>query len=341
MIVAAIELFAGIGGFAEASEQWLTVLRAIDVNHLCRQVYTANHPARFDIRCIEGLTAEELAAHRETLWWLSPPCQPFTRRGKQGDIDDPRSAALRNLLKIIADVRPVALALENVPPFAESRAANMLRETLHRADYHWTEYVVCPTQFGIANRRRRFYLCAQRKNRAPLSSVTLEVPSLLPNEFENPHSESRFHPRVANEQGLGIGSQSRRSVAATMIPENSDDPSLLVPTNILRDYANAIDIVDPQDDSAVTACFTSAYGRSPVRSGSFVRDRLGIRYFCPREILRFLGFTRDFVLPSGLSRRQAWSLVGNSISVDVVRWLLKMTFSFDRRAAEKSHEASR
>ncbi len=341
MIVAAIELFAGIGGFAEAAKHRLTVSRAIDVNHLCRRVYTANHPARFDIRSIEGLTAEELAAHRETFWWLSPPCQPFTRRGKQGDIDDPRSAALANLLKIIANVRPIALALENVPPFAESRAANLLRETLHRSGYHWTEYCVCPSQFGIANRRRRFYLCARRSLASPSSGATPGARSSSNGQPQHSLSASLVLPRLGKEQGIEIGLKPHRSISATMIPDNSDDPSLLVPSNILRDYAHAVDIVDPHDDSAVTTCFTSAYGRSPVRSGSFVRDRLGIRYFCPREILRFLGFPHEFNLPSGLSRRQAWTLVGNSISVDVVRWLLETTLCSDHLATETTNEARR
>ena len=74
--------------------------------------------------------------------------------------------------------------------------------------------------------------------------------------------------------------------------------------------------------ASVTACFTSAYGRSPVRSGSYLATAAGIRRFSPAEILRLLGFPADYELPPEMTLRNAWRLVGNSLSVPAVRTVL-------------------
>ena len=70
-------------------------------------------------------------------------------------------------------------------------------------------------------------------------------------------------------------------------------------------------VVRGDDPAAITSCFTSAYGKSPVRSGSYLITSDGLRRFSPEEILRLLGFPRWFSLPPELRPRTAWKLVGN------------------------------
>jgi hypothetical protein len=82
----------------------------------------------------------------------------------------------------------------------------------------------------------------------------------------------------------------------------------------------------------LTACFTSAYGRSPVRSGSYLAlapraectgdDPPPLRRFSPAEVLRLLGFPAAFRLPPELPRDAAWHLAGNSLSLPAVRAVL-------------------
>jgi hypothetical protein len=99
-------------------------------------------------------------------------------------------------------------------------------------------------------------------------------------------------------------------------------PSLRVDPGLVRRYRHAMDIVDPEDPAAVTACFTSAYGHSPVRSGSYLQTPSGLRRFSPAEILRLLGFPATFTLPPKLPLAAAWRLVGNSLSIPAVRHVL-------------------
>lgn len=282
-----LELFAGIGGCAAALRGTTAeVVAAVDINRSALEVYRHNFSHPIQTCTIESLSAAWFADWQADLWWLSPPCQPYTRRGKQLDLEDPRSQALLMLLERIEQVQPDYVALENVPPFATSQARTRLCAILARCGYDVAEQILCPTELGIPNRRRRYYLLA---GKSPLRTL----PTCEP---------------VAS------------SLADYLDAEV--DRSLDVSPEFVQQYAGALDLVDWHDRQAVTSCFTAAYGRSPVRSGSYLRSPTGVRRFSPTEILRLLGFPSDYRLPSELAPAKAWPLVGNSLSVSVVRHLL-------------------
>lgn len=291
-----LELYCGIGGCAAALPPTARVAAALDINTRALTAYRHNfphHPAQ--ARTLDNLPTAELAALGADLWWLSPPCQPFTHRGLRRDADDPRARSLLAMIDQIAAVRPHAIALENVPGFEGSRCHSRLRETLDRAGYHVRETLLCPTDLGVPNRRRRFYLAARLDT-----------------------------PPAPWGTGQWTGARLPDLVDHTLHPSPPD--ALRVPREIQERFPHALHIVDPHDPDAVTACFTAAYGRSPVRSGSYLRlpppadDRL--RRFAPHEILRLLGFPASYTLPPDLPPSKAWPLVGNSLSVPAVRAVL-------------------
>lgn len=282
-----LELFCGIGGCAQAlAGAPAQVVGALDINHRALEVYRNNFPHPTEVRTLESVAAEGLRRYRAQLWWLSPPCQPFTRRGRRRDDLDPRSRALLHLIGLVEKARPAYLALENVPGFRGSRTHGLLLRTLIRAGYHVHEELLCPSELGVPNRRRRYYLLAGRQ--------ALVAP-----------------PAAAT---------GRRSLSSYLEAEPAAD--LLLDPEIARRYRGALHLVDAGSRDAVTTCFTSAYGRSPVRSGSFLHTRRGPRRFSPREVLRLLGFPDRFRLPPGLPRDLAWRLAGNSLSLLPVRRLL-------------------
>ncbi|MEZ6120667.1 MAG: DNA cytosine methyltransferase [Pirellulaceae bacterium] len=293
VVVRCLELFSGIGGFACAMPKNFQVAAALDIDQDCQAVYQANFSHPCHCVSLESVAADELGEFQADLWWMSPPCQPFTRRGNQRGLADARSQAFLNLVDCFRTVRPTFLALENVPPFAESAAAGLLRNTLRQLGYHWLEGTLCPTQLGIANRRQRFYLLASR---------------------DQPFPDHVFRP-VSGNAGV-------RRVADVLEPSAETLPGLRLSRETLDRYQVAMHTVDANDTNAVTACFTSAYGRSPVRSGSYLRTGNEVRRFSPTEIAAMLGFPADFQFPNSLSLRRQWSLVGNSLSVDVVRHVL-------------------
>ncbi|MEO1366923.1 MAG: hypothetical protein AAFX50_07070, partial [Acidobacteriota bacterium] len=118
----------------------------------------------------------------------------------------------------------------------------------------------------------------------------------------------------------------RRRLASLL--DDGDDPDLLLAEGTARRYRHAVDVVERGDPGAVSGCFTSAYGRSPVRSGSYLATSSGPRFFAPHEVLRLLGFPADYRLPAWAStspkgRKKAWRLAGNSLSLPAVRHALR------------------
>ena len=56
---------------------------------------------------------------------------------------------------------------------------------------------------------------------------------------------------------------------------------------------------------------------SPLKS-------LGLRYFTPREISRLMGFPDEFSFPEETTRIQRYRVLGNSLNVTVVAFLIKI-----------------
>lgn len=302
-----LELFSGIGGFAAAvSGSRFKVVGAIDINRLATGVYQKNFLHPVAELTLESISLERLAQYQADFWWLSPPCQPFTSRGLGRDSEDPRSQALIQLLSAIERLQPAFVLLENVGRFGSSRMAAKMRETLHRLGYQTFECLICPTQIGIANRRLRYYLVATKQ----------------PEFTEFPLEQFAWNEEIA-QTPCQFHSLFTRRVQDVLIEANWNHPELRVAPNLVDRYAESINWVDIDDSQAISCCFTSAYAKSPVYSGSYLRRGNQVRYFCPLEIARLLGFSPAFEFPSELTFRQRWNLIGNSLSVDVVRMLLK------------------
>ncbi len=47
-----------------------------------------------------------------------------------------------------------------------------------------------------------------------------------------------------------------------------------------------------------------------------------VRYFTPAELLHFHGFASGFVFPGSVGMHKQYKLIGNSLSVDMVSYLL-------------------
>lgn len=271
-----LELYAGIGG---VSATGVDVVAAIDHDPYAHAVYAANfdHPAhRINLVSIRE---HRLAGFDADVWWMSPPCQPFTIRGARRDVEDPRCESLLHLLELIPRVRPRALILENVPGFEGSVAHARLRAAT--AGYHTLELEWCPTMLGLPVERRRFFFVAS------LDPLPEPAPQRRP-----------------------------RPLAAYLDPEGPPLPERL------ERFREAFHVVDADDPNAVAVCFTGAYGNSPVYAGSYLRQHGEVRLFTPREIARLHGFGDDFRLHD--EPKRAYRQLGNGVSVDVARELLRL-----------------
>ncbi len=299
MTLRALELYCGIGGFAAAVENMdVRVVGAIDQDAAALEVYRLNfggHAARK--RDLERITADELAAYAADVWWMSPPCQPYSVRGVHKDLEDPRARSLIRLADIFplipCDRLPSHIAIENVTGFAESEARDLVIKLVSGRGYRVLERILCPTELGVPSRRTRYYLVASRASLNPLAR-----PASLPG----------------------------RPLSAYIDPALSANipPNLLLPAAVFGRFASGLRILEASDPRSYTTCFTSGYGKSLMHAGSYLRCGENVRRFAPEEIACLLHFPPRFRFPDAMSIRKKWRLIGNSLSVITVNEVLRV-----------------
>jgi site-specific DNA-cytosine methylase len=294
--VRTLELFAGIGGL-HAACPWLKVVAAVDINRDSEEVYSWNFSAPYMIRELETIPLDWLATQKGDLWWMSPPCTPFTRKGERRDLHDVRTRALLHLIDAVARIRPACVVLENVVGFENSQTFQRLSDVWQGSGYRLQIHKLCPTQLGWPNRRPRVYVIATQGT-APLIKIPeLTLSKALINLLV------QYEADTAQREGLSVSA------------------------DIVSKYGAALDVVDVDDSHAVAACFGSSYGRAITKSGSYIATEYGLRRFSPREVANILGFPPNFVLPDHLPTRRLWQLLGNSLSLPAVAHIMQFTRS--------------
>lgn len=286
----ALELFCGIGGFAVASAGAAQIVEAIDNSDIVLQAYRRNfdHPAHQ--RNLDTLDPRRLAKHKAEFLWMSPPCQPYTSRGDQRDLEDTRARSLIHLMRNLETIAPTRLGMENVPGFVGSQAHELVIETLERLGYAWRERVLCPSQLGVPMRRERYYLVASRDGLGDDAPLTV-----------TPRTLAQYVDLAAD----------------------ADADLRIAPEHVER-YGPGMRLLDRDDPEAVANCFTAAYGKTFVAAGAYLScPDGGVRRFSSREIARLMGFPDTFELPEGWKLRKQWKAVGNSLSIDAMRAILK------------------
>ena len=180
--IIAYEFFSGIGGFHTALKQSCNghVVKAFEISPKCTKVYQKNFPSTTIVKkTIDSLKLDDLTLQdpiHESLffWFLSPPCQPFTRsrRSVDNNVDDNDTRTkgfihlIENLLtkicnsKNIKHRKPDIIFIENVVGYEKSRTrARILKILVEKLGYKSINEYILDSQedFGIPNQRPRYY----------------------------------------------------------------------------------------------------------------------------------------------------------------------------------------
>ena len=287
----AIEFFSGVGAFAQAlsADQscGLNVVEAFDQNSHANLVYQHNYGMKPNSKNLVSVTEEQVID--ADLWWMSPPCTPFSRRGNQNDLDDPRARALLNLINLLGKKQPTYFLLENVSGFLPSRVYGILSKKLDELGYKWLTVELCSTEFGVPMRRPRVFVVASLN----------QSPSL-------PDKNKFLDDRILTD----YLEESMRNV-------------LSVEQATLERYRDVLNIIDVDNPDSKLICFTRGYHRCTTASGSLIRLRSKeVAYVAPTDIASLLGFSSQFSFPNDCPLKTQWKLIGNSVDVRAVRYLL-------------------
>ncbi len=297
----AVEFFSGIGSFADACRNSdIRVIAAFDQNPVANQVYAHNFKKAPRNVNLDSIKLEQIP--EADIWWMSPPCTPYSVRGRKEDIKDPRAKSFLRLLESLKIKRPPLFFLENVSGFERSMGHKLLLDTLFDQHYKVVETNICATDFGTPMRRPRHFVVAYLEGALQAESAFTLDPKTEPNPRQ---PLSRFLERQYDER-------------------------LVMPEAEFKKYEAAINVIDADDASANCICFTKGYYRCRLASGSLLRLPDGrVRRFSSREILRLLGFSDDYEFPEALTEEKAAGLLGNAVDVRAVKYLLRKTGSLD------------
>jgi site-specific DNA-cytosine methylase len=174
------------------------------MNPRANEAYSHIHGAPAPLNTnLETISPASLAAHNCSIWLMSPPCQPYTSLSGQADAKDPRSKALRHIfthvLPSLADP-PQYLAIENVPAFLWSEGRRTVVASLQQLNYDIEEFELCPTLFGIPNKRRRYFMVAKRVRKGP--HLPIDFHGLLARSPPSAHENSDGRDHCAAAFGL-------------------------------------------------------------------------------------------------------------------------------------------
>ena len=163
-----IELFSGIGAFHQAIKRVnpnSECVFAADINTDCANIYKLNYG--IDSLCdLTKKDANEIPEH--DFCFFSPPCQAFSKGGKQLGFDEARGTLIFEVFRILKNKidsghPPRYILMENVRNLVSHDNGNTIRvilNGLHELGYRTTKLplILSPHQFGIPQLRERAFL---------------------------------------------------------------------------------------------------------------------------------------------------------------------------------------
>lgn len=214
-----IDLFSGCGGLSLGlSMAGWQGLFSIEKSRDAFATFKTNlctEGARFNflwpewLPCEEMTTSELLKTYRTKLTGLKgsveliaggPPCQGFSTAGLRSS-NDPRNRLTEEYIEIVSLIQPKYLLLENVRgfqhPFKEDEMPYSERVALELTsvgDYGYDVYsdVLCTSEFGVPQMRKRFIMICIRKDQSsssmnPLTTILENVQSFRDSRSLNGH----------------------------------------------------------------------------------------------------------------------------------------------------------
>jgi DNA (cytosine-5)-methyltransferase 1 len=303
-----VDLFCG-GGFGArgAVSAGGQPLFAVDLWDVATTTYKKNFPkAQVITAKVEEVNPASVKA-RVDLLLTSPECTNHTHaRGARPKNEESRDTAMSSLDWIDA-LKPRWIVMENVPNMKAWPRYQELKGELRGLGYDAHETVLCASQFGVPQRRRRLFITAVRGG---------EAPKIL----------------VPNRKRLGA--------SAILDPTGTWPESMLYTPNradrTLR-YAEAAMAELGQKESFLVVYYGSDKGGGwqsldePLRTVTTL-DRFGlvrhtpkgwkIRMLQPPELAKAMGVPKKHVFPTG-TRRDKVKLCGNGICSPVMNAILR------------------
>lgn len=170
-----ISLFAGCGG-SSLGYKWAggKILAAIEWDKDAAATYRRNHEKtpvlERDIATVMGaelLALTGLAVGELDVLDGSPPCQGFSLAGRR-NLDDPRNSLFREYARLLTEIRPRCLVMENVAGMVKGAHREIFADALRAlksAGYTVRAWLLDAMYFGVPQSRQRVIFLGVRPAR--------------------------------------------------------------------------------------------------------------------------------------------------------------------------------
>ncbi|WP_371061533.1 DNA cytosine methyltransferase [Rhodosalinus sp. 5P4] len=166
--ICGVDLFCGAGGLTRGLEKaGLEVRLGVDLDAECKFPYEENNSARFLEKSVSDVNAAELNKAFEGAEYKllagCAPCQPFStyQQGKIGPSDE-RWNLLMEFGRLVREVNPDLVTMENVPRLAEQEVFSEFVCLLEDSGFHVSHAVVNCADYGVPQQRNRLVLLASK-----------------------------------------------------------------------------------------------------------------------------------------------------------------------------------
>lgn len=160
-----IDLFSGAGGLSCGLEQ--AGFHPVLANEMVEQfanTYKVNHPTAKmvvgDVRNVDEKELHSLVAEHDRIDLIAggPPCQGFSVNAPIRSLDDPRNHLFEEYLRIVAEIRPKAVLIENVPgivSLGKGTVVEQIYKALENLGYKVNHRILFAGHYGVPQLRFR------------------------------------------------------------------------------------------------------------------------------------------------------------------------------------------
>lgn len=296
-------LFAGVGGIdlgfqnAGFKIEW-----ANEIDNKACETYSKNFKHQIICDDIQNLKTENLS--KIDILTGGFPCQAFSIAGYQKGFSDDRGSLVFELLRIVKDLEPRVLFLENVKNLKSHQKGKTLQHIINAIEklgYNVKYQVMNTCEYSnIPQNRERVYIVCF-KHEADYNNFEFPAKAnkrlSIQDILEKNVNESFYYNKTKYYELLKQEMKNKNTCYQWRRQYVRENKNNLCPT--------------------LTANMGTGGHNVPL-----VLDN-DIRKLTPRECARLQGFPDSFILPSSLPNSALYKQIGNSVSVPVVEAIAK------------------
>lgn len=326
MRIQAVDLFCGAGGLSAGIRRaGITVKAGFDIEAACKFPFEHNNHSSFVCKDVGALDGKEVAAlyDADSIRLLAgcAPCQPFSSYNNGRDTTtDKKWPLLHHFARLIEEVQPELVTMENVPDVVKHQVYNDFVISLQRNGYQVSADTIRCADYGLPQNRRRHVLLASK----------LGAIAILPPTHQGRHRT--VQEAIGRLPTLKSGEQDRRDplhMASKLSILNLKRIRASKPGGTWRDWPLSLRAECHVRDSGKT--YPGVYGRmrwgepSPTMTTlcyGFGNGRFGHpeqdRAITLREAAILQGFPRSYLFSAPdekIEFRRVGRMIGNAVPV--------------------------